>query len=300
MKRITVIFLLASAAFAAMATERQLVDQPEHRERKTVEINGKRMNTFKTVPHLAVNDQWKSTLNIRNDNNAPIVLEVQFFKPNGDRATVNFFTSDNRNQIITTQTFPLNLSGYELFSFEFDSVEDANSLHIYIFEANDNTNYSIETIYNNYSGSQKLSAVGVGNLPANNNFILNIDHRQDAYSSGFLFRGMAVTNTADSTCNCDVFFYDDGFGGANENVGPYDLGRLTLGPSEKWLWISTDGFAGQDLDNLMSVGLGHIFMECTQPVAVLGLGFEEGSSIVSSVPVDYYNATNGKRSPANE
>lgn len=298
MKRLFILLAIAITTLSVTAAERQVVEQLQTREREVIEVievSGKRMNTFKTVPHLAVNDQWKSMLNVRNDNNSMINLEFQFYKPNGDPANVRFFTSDNRNQEFSGQGFTLLLSGYELFSFEFDSVEDASSLHIYVFEANDNSNYSLETIYNNYSGNQKLSAVGVGNQPANNNFIINIDHREDAYSANDLFRGMAVTNTADASCECDVFFYNDGFDGSNENVGPIILGELILGPSEKWLWVSTDGFAGQSLDNLMSVGLGHLFMECSQPVSVLGLAFEQGSTIVSSVPVEYYTATKNKR-----
>lgn len=298
MKRLSLLLLFAMTCMTLTATDRQVVDQIEPRQRTaqaTEAISGKRMNTFKTVPHLAINDQWKSTLNVRNDNSSPITLEFQFYTPDGDPATARFFTSDNRNQELSGQGFNLVLSGYEIFSFEFDSVDNASSIHVYVFETNDNSNYSLETIYNNYSGGQKLSAVGVGYQPANNNFIMNIDHREDAYSEGFLFRGMALTNTSESNCECDVFFYDDGFNGSNQNVGPFDLGTLTLGPSEKWLWVSTDGFAGQNLDDLMSVGLGHIFMECNQPVSVLGLSFEEGSSIVASVPIDFYTASKNKR-----
>lgn len=294
MKRLIVLFALAISSLALTAADNQRVVTYEPGNRARAAFSGKRMNTFKTIPHMAINSQWKSTLNLRNDNNSVIGLEVQFFKMNGDRATAEFETSDG--QRVNGEGFSFDLFGYELFSLEFISVEGANSIHIYIFEENDNTNYSTETIYSNYSNQTKLSAVGVGNPIASNNFIMNIDHRADLFSGGDLFRGLAVTNTAESNCDCDVFFYDKGFGGTNQTVGPYDLGTLRLAGSEKWLWVSTDGFAGQSLDTLMGdEGLGHIFMECSQPVAVLGLGFEAGSTVVSSVPIDFYTASKAKR-----
>lgn len=240
-------------------------------------------DVFQVVPHLSANNQWRSEITIRNNSAFPTIVTLDFFGEDGLAAVVKFDDSDGN--AFQEQGFIANIQGLEVFSMFFESVQDLNSFHIYAFADENNSDYTIEALYHLFSGTTKLATVGVAIQEPGTNPVMNLDNRFDLDSGKQRFRGLAVTNFLDTDCECDIWVYDDGFNGANAAEGPFNIGVLQLPPSGKWLGTTDDLIP--DIDIYLPRDFGFVELNCDNPVSVLGLTFENGSSTVGSVPVTY-------------
>lgn len=280
------ISLLSLAIFATIGALAQIpgvkvIDHIENRNAK--------MDTVYTVPHLAVNDEWQSLLFFRNDSTSTVTLELQIFNADGNLTQVALL--DDFNNEVIGHTFQINLIGFQNLSLWFSrTFSNDRSVQAYVFSPNPAV--ALEASYHNYNGNEKLTSVGVNSGEQGQNFLMNIDHRTDPVSQNQQFRAMAVTNVLDTACSCRVYLYDDGASGANLSEGPYDLGTIELGGSEKWLGTTYDLF--NDIDQLLPQNFGYLELNCSNPVSALGLGFEQGTSIVSSVPINYFETAKTK------
>jgi len=238
---------------------------------------------MKVVPHLSANEIWKSTIMIRSDATYYIEIIIEFRDPDGFPATVVFYDSDD--EMFSGEGFHFGLEPYEIYSIDFDQIEGGwSSLQMFSYSSDSDRFYSIESVYNRYDeNSLKTASVGVPTEAPYQRFIMNLDERFDAYSGYQKFRGLALTNTTDHTCRCDVFLYDDGKGGENLD-GHLGEVNITLPPRAKWLGYAIDLYP--DIDEQLRHGFGYMDVICDELVSALGLGFESESPVAASVPID--------------
>ena len=253
----------------------------------------KRAEVFKLVPHLSANDSWKSVLTIRNDAPHPITLFMEFYDELGGRPNAVFFGSDDPNLEFVDSGFVLELATFEIYSIDFDNlIEDFNSLHIFIFTDETESNYSLEPQYNLFSGNDKLASVGVAIQEPGDIFIMNEDRRFDPYTQDQRYRGMAVTNTALDTCQCEIQLFDDQGNSFDASGNAFPDVLLSIPASGKWVGLTEELFP--EIDFLLTRGLGYVQFSCDRPVSVLGLAFEGIPVTVSSIPIDYFVAAKTK------
>lgn len=288
---LTIFFVTTCLAFAQPQPERSY----GFRNNRIAKALPKKADVFQAVPHLSANSQWTSEILIRNNSPNATVITFDFFGEDGRPALVTFTDSDGNS--FRNEGFVADLIGLELFTMSFDSVVNLNSFHIYAFADENASNYTIEAFYHLFSGNNKLATVGVPIQEPGTNPVMNLDSRLDLDSNKQRFRGLAVTNFLNSDCECDIWVYDDGVNGANAAQGPFNVGTLQIPPSGKWLGTTFDLIP--DMENLLQRSFGFVELNCDNPVSVLGLTFENGSSVVGSVPITYgtlnpFNLTNRK------
>lgn len=275
--------LLAFMTVAAMAGREPLSPRAESRNDVPVKLN-KKATVFKSIAHLAASDDWKSMIILRNDLNREIALSLDIFGADGLPAAAVFYDSDNVEY--ATDRFDFVLAPFEVYTLEFDRMVDAGLVNLQAFIFSDETDqeYSVEVNFSNFQGLDKVATVGTGLQVPGNNFFMNVDVRNDAYTNNPKIRGLAVTNTAETTCTCTAVMWDH----AGNEVASTDV---IIGASAKWVG------ALEGLFNFsLSKGLGLLDFACSQQVAVTGLAFESGTPIVGSTPIDYYTfAKDGKK-----
>ena len=252
----------------------------------------------RVVPHLPANDQWKSTLTFRNDSNLPTEFIIEFFAADGSPVSLVFFDSLQPNTAQTGSAFIIRLAEFEIYSLDFDSIGTGGlnvaSFHAFISTVTSSTTLSMEAIYNLFDGPDMVASVGVPVTAPGQRFFMNVDQRINPYTQRQRFRGSAITNTFDSNCDCLATLYSDlGFIAAET--------QFQIPPRGKWLGTTYDLFDTIDflLDPNPSTpndgtGIGYIEFQCSLPVGVLGLAFENSTPIVASVPIDFFEFSKRK------
>ncbi|CAM2066363.1 hypothetical protein SCOR_13365 [Sulfidibacter corallicola] len=252
----------------------------------------KRAEVLKAIPHLAINDSWRSAVMVRNDTNRTITIEFDLLDIDGRLVNAVIFDGAG-NQLTPGSQYRALIAPFEILVFEFDDiVENRANLQAFFYSDEADVGYSLEAIYSSFENGAKNATVGVAVQTPGPNFLINIDQRIDAYSERRKFRGLALTNASTQTCDCVVNLYDDGANGANDQ--PLSTVTVNSIPSGgKWLGTTYDLFP--QIDTLLGnpgLGYGYLEFKCNQNVAALGLAFENGSQISSSVPVDYFEFAN--------
>ncbi|PIE03769.1 MAG: hypothetical protein CSA81_00530 [Acidobacteria bacterium] len=231
------------------------------------------------VPHLSANDIWKSILYIRSDSGFSANFYLEFYDPDGNLLDVKFYDSDGLDYY--DNHFQRTITGYEIISLEFDSLERGNSFQVFIF-TEDNVFYSAEALFNRYNGTQKEASVGVKGAAPGYNFIMNVEERTDLYTEQFNFRAFAISNIEESYCDCEVELYDNGVGGVNLD-GYVARNRFSIYERGKAVFYVSDLF---DVADLLPKGFGYIIIRCDRVATAMGLTFEENSPVAGSVPID--------------
>ncbi len=288
------LILVGALGFAADEPGRKLAKREKGAQLARPVLN-KRVDLQRMVPHLAVNDAWKSALTIRNDSDATISVLMEFNDATGNPISVTFYDSDNFEYV--GEGFEFALFPYEIYVLEFDLLNgNAANFQIAVVTAEEESAYGLEAVFSNFSGQEKVTAVGVGVNPPGNLFVLNLDQRLDAYTLNQKFRGLAITNNEADVCDCEVRLYND-LGESGDDLGEYPSLILSMNGYGKWLGTIYDLYP--DIDQLLPAGFGYIEVGCTRLVSTLGLAFEAGTPIVASVPVDYFEAAKKKQDAAN-
>lgn len=239
-------------------------------------------NVERMLAHVSVNDQWKSALLLRSDGKFSQGISLYFYAPDGSEATVSFRDSDGSEY--SGKGFNLSLTGYELYGLEFLSAGSWPSIQVVALSKEEERFWSIENTYNRYQGNEKLAAVGTLAVAPYKRFVIDMDERIDRYSLEQKFRGMALFNTAGTSCTCTAYLFDHGANGANMQ-GAVDKKVMAAIPANgKWLGYAIDLFP--NIDAKLPKGIGYLFFECSQQIAAIGLSFEEGSPAAGSVPVE--------------
>ncbi len=258
----------------------------------------KKAEVARVVPHLAVNEEWVSTLTIRSDALSEIYMVLEFYDINGNPVQTTFYDSFN-DQYVNEIGFVIpDLAPGEIYSLDFDTLVGARNLQVFAYTDETEIDYSLEAIYNRFgSAGQKTAFVGVPVQAPGQFFVINLDQRLDAYTGNQKFRGVALTNSAISSCDCQATLFDelgyaiDEFGQRVGNPGDlYPLVQVDIAGSAKWLGVTFDLL--EDIDTLLPSGLGYLFFDCTENVSALGLAFENGTAVTSSVPIDYFFPAN--------
>ncbi|CAM2006832.1 hypothetical protein [Acanthopleuribacter pedis] len=287
MKHRTLLCLLIAALISVVATV-----QAGRIEVASTEVGdytrptGKRAQVLKVVPHMAINDSWRSAVMVRNNANRTIAITMDLLNSDGNLAQASIF--DGANENFRGSSFNLNLSPFEIIVLEFDQIltGEAN-LQAFFYSEDFDSEYSIETTYSSFEGQTKNATVGVFTDAPGPNFLINVDQRIDSYSERRKFRGMALTNTSNESCDCRVSLFDAGLNG--QNFQPLVTINLNSIPSGgKFLGITYDLFPS--IDQLLGQSpYGYLEFVCTQNVSALALAFENGTQISSSIPVDYFS-----------
>lgn len=291
--------LFATASLSAAADDHIAKREKNTRSYLSAQPAEKRAEVFRLVPHLAVSGQWKSVLTFRSDNAAGSVILLEFYDENGLPIEATFFDSDGFEY--NAAGFEFELFGFEIYQLEFDQLADnQRSIQVFAFVDESQDTFGLEAVYNNFSGQDKLSSVGVGLANPGDLFVVNFDQRVDAYTGNRKFRGMAVTNTALDSCQCDVQLYNGDGSDLDRFGAPFEVIRLDIPPSGKWLGTVYDLYP--DIDDRLLNGLGYAEVICNQFVSPFALAFEQNAPIVSSVPVDVFvqnKAKDGSRTRIN-
>jgi len=278
------LYLIVLSGALALAGQAEL-QQPRGAHRDGSETKtAKRLDVVKVVPHLAAASDWKSVLILRNDLDRSISLGLDLYGPDGLPASAVFYDSDD-NQY-ESDRFDFTMAAFEVYTIEFDHMSDPGlvNLQAFLFSDENDQQYSVEAIFNNFQGPDKVATVGGGLQVPGDNFFMNIDERQDPYTLNPKLRGLAVTNAETQTCTCSVVLWSN-LGGQT------DVASVTIPPLAKWVGPAS---ALVDTDALPN-GLGVLDFDCDRQVGVTGLSFETGTPIVGSTPIDYYVFQNGKK-----
>lgn len=275
------IALLSSLAFAGQA---ELLQPRTDSREGYVAKTAKRADVVRVVPHLAASNDWKSLLILRNDLNRAISMSIDLYGPDGAPASAVFYDSDD--VMYETDRFDLTLNPFEIYTLEFDHMTDPGlfNMQAYIFTDELDQEYSVENVFSNFQGADKVAAVGGGLQAPGDNFFMNVDERVDAYTLNDKLRGLAVTNIETEPCTCSVVLWDHAGNEAS-------TATVLLDPLAKWVGT----VASLVNTNNLSKRLGLLDFDCDRLVAVTGLSFENGTPIVGSTPIDYYTFENGKR-----
>lgn len=277
--------LLAMMTVAAFAGREPLSPRTESRNNVPATTFNKKATVFKSIAHLAASDGWKSMIIIRNDLDAEIDLAMDLYGPDGLPAAAVFYDSDEVEY--NTDRFNFKLGPFEVYTLEFDRMADPGlvNMQAFIFSEDTQQEYSLEVLFSNFQGADKVATVGGGVQVPGDNFFMNVDVRNDAYTSNPKIRGLAVTNTDTEACNCNVILWDH----AGTEI---TTANVAIAGSAKWVGAIEGLFDSYTL----SKGLGLLDFDCDKQVAVTGLAFESGTPIVGSTPIDYYTfAKNGKK-----
>jgi len=296
MKRILITFLaLASVLGGAFAAQG---DYAVRRSQERVPVAqakaSKKVDVLKSIPHLAVNEEWVSTVTIRSDALSEISLTLEFYDINGNAVPATFFDSFDDQYVDEIGFVIPDLQPGEIYSLDFDSLLGARNMQILVFSDETETNYGLEAVYNRFGANgQKTAFVGVPVLNPGQFFVVNMDQRLDPYTGFQRYRGLAVFNTSEFNCNCQATLFDD-LGYPLDQFGqragqPGDLVpilEVDIPGSAKWLGTTYD--LVENIDSLLPLGLGYFFFDCTENVSALGLSFEVGTPVTTSVPIDYF------------
>ena len=244
---------------------------------------------LRVVPHLSVNSEWKSSLTIRNDQDFAVTLIIDFYNTYGNPVDTTFLDSDE--QTYETTTYELPLGAFEVYTLDFLQLDGGyRSIQAFVYSAEGADNYGLEANYSLYDASNnKHSSVGVSVQDPGYIFIINVDRRSDLYSGDEKYRGIAITNTFGGNCDCQVTAYD------NQGFATLPSGRLDLRISSRAKYLDFIDSLFPNIDVLLPSRTGYLYFDCTQPVSVLGLGFEGSPALTTSVPVDFFTVVNGKR-----
>ena len=286
MRKIQTLLLTALlGTLATFAGQTELM-QPRTNSRSglSTKTSAKRLDVLKVVPHLAASDEWKSLLIFRNDLDRTINLGMDIYGPDGLPASAVFY--DSEGTMYETDRLDFFLNPFEIFTMEFDRMSDPGLVNMQVFLFTDELDqeYSVENIFTKFNGADKVATVGGGLQTPGDNFFMNVDSRQDAYTLNTKVRGLAATNIETESCECSVVLWD--------HLGNQaDTATVILNPLEKWV-----GTLGSLVNtNNLSNGLGLLDFDCNRLVAVTGLAFENNTPIVGSTPIDYYSFENGKK-----
>jgi hypothetical protein len=246
----------------------------------------KRAEVVKVVPHLAASTGWKSMVILRNDLDRVITLSIDFYANDGDPASAVFYDSDETQY--TSSQITVDLAPFEIYTLEFDRMVESGlvNLSAFIFSDELDQDYSVEVVFDNFQGQDKVASVGGGIPLPGESFFMNLDERNDAYTNNRKLRGLAIENIEVQPCICSVRLWDH-LGVERQRL------NITIGPLAKW--VGTVG----SLVNVGSLpkGLGLIDFDCSRLVSAVGLSFEQGTPIVGGTPIDYYVFEKNKRVP---
>jgi len=240
---------------------------------------------YKVIPHTPISDFWKTVLLFRNDQDRDITLRLNFYDSAGNSTLATFY--DIENDAYETNEYDLIVPAFGIKTIEFDALPSPLiSAQVFVTAADNDLEFSVETLLHNFEGQGKVATVGVIDQQPFFNFFMNVDRRLDPYTEDQKIRGLAVTNTGLATCECKVDLIDE----FNTVVGTE---YLTISSSGKWVGRLDTLFNG--MDNILPLSVGLINVECDQQVSALGLAFEPPTPIVGSIPVDYYEVIDGKK-----
>lgn len=288
------LILVGALGYAAEEPARNLAKR-QNGPQSARRVLNKKVDVQRMIPHLAVNDAWKSALTIRNDLDVAIAVLMEFNDRFGNPIGATFYDSDDFEY--NGEGFQFTLFPYEIYVLEFDQLEgNALSFQVAVVTAEEDAFYGLEALYSNFSGQSKVTAVGVGVGPPGDLFVLNLDQRLDAYTLNQKFRGLAITNNEADVCDCEVRLSND-LGESFDQSGDYPTVILSMNGYGKWLGTIYDLYP--DIDQLLPRGFGYLEVGCTRLVSTLGLAFEAGTPIVASVPIDYFGAAKKKRDAIN-
>ena len=298
------IFCLLCCSLTLLAGDFQIVTEKTRMKLTPRTLEGSEKSQLveyyvEVVPHLSANDIWKSVLYIRNDSGFSAEFLLEFYDPQGNLVNLEFLDSDSgsNDPWMYGSSFSVTLSGYEIFSLEFNLADGANSFQAFVFtRVEDNVFFSTEALFNRYDGNYKEAAVGVKGTVPEYNILMNVEERTDLFTNTFNYRAFAVTNTEEGYCNCTVDLYDDGYNGANlegpilrNEVDVHMYGR------GKAVWYISDLF---DV-SLLPKGFGYVWINCDRKVTAMGLTFDEGNPrVAGSVPMDAFVFNKAKDKPA--
>ncbi len=223
------------------------------------------------LPHLPVNDDFRSTIQIRNDDPDLELTVNLFFRNQGDATLATFRDQDGiqRTDALWEATIePLGIAEIQLLAL----AGGARSTYAAVFTLSSvepvigTDRVAIESSYSWMTGGQVKSIAAAAATKGTEAFKANIDRMPTVWSSEPKFRGLAFLNTnLDLSCDCVIFLVDS-------DGSAVDLFETTIPPNEKWLGLITDLFPSLDL--LISNGQGHVFAFCDQEVSATVLTFQ--------------------------
>ncbi len=269
------ILLTTVGAFAGQAEPQS--PRTTFRKGTTFNKNDKRVDVLKVVPHLAASNDWKSVMILRNDLDDVIQLHIDFYAFDGEAASAVFYDSDDSQY--TSNQITVDLAPFEVYTLEFDRMVDTGLVNLaaFIFTDELDQDYSVEVVFSNFQGQDKVAAVGGGISIPGDNFFMNLDERNDPYTNNRKLRGLAIQNIEVQPCTCSVKLWDHlGVQRATTTV--------TIAPLAKWI-----GTVGSLVStSALPKGLGLIDFDCSRQVSAIGLAFEQDTPIVGGTPIDYY------------
>lgn len=244
----------------------------------------KRAEVVKVIPHIAASNDWKSMVILRNDLEHVITLHLDFYAYDGDPASAVFYDSDDTEY--TSSQITVDLAPFEVYTLEFDRMVDSGLVNLaaFIFSDELEQDYSVEVIFSNFQGQNKVASVGGGIPLPGDNFFMNVDERDDPYTENRKLRGLAIENIEVQPCTCLVTLWD--------HLGVQrQTATVTISPQAKWI-----GTIGSLVNvNSLPKRLGLIDFDCNRLVSAVGLSFEQGTPIVGGTPIDYYVFAKNKR-----
>ena len=286
------IILISSIAFAKNPNLGDFPVRTRNGQALTFEKDTAELDTVRVVPHLAVNEEWVSELTIRSDADFEQCLVLEFFDANGNAISASFYDSLGNHYEDTGFIIP-DLQPFEIYSLDFDGLgSGARNMQVHILSNSAETFYGLEAAYHRFSGGAKVASVGVPIVAPGDIFILNLDQRLDPYTGNKRLRGFAVSNVDGLDCNCDVNLYNS-FGVSEDGFGiPFPVRSVTIPAFGKWVGSVYQLFP--EVDDLIGDNLGYMYFECDNPASVLGLAFEQGTAVATSVPIDFFVLTKNK------
>ena len=294
MKKLSLIciILISSIAFARKPNIDQFPVRSKNGQALTVAKDTATLDTVRVIPHLAVNEEWVSEMTIRSDAEFEQCLVLEFYDAAGNPVVASFYDSFDTHYEDTGFVIP-DLQPFEIYSLDFDGLgSGARNMQVHVLSNSNEVYYGLEAAYHRFSGGAKVASVGVPIEAPGDMFILNLDQRLDPYSGNKRLRGFAVSNVDGLDCNCDVTLYNS-FGLSEDGFGiPYPQRSITIPAFGKWVGSVYQLFP--EVDDLIGDSLGYLYFECDNPASVMGLGFERGTAVATSISIDFFVLTKNK------
>ena len=223
------------------------------------------------IPHLSANEQFKSTIFLRNDSfDAPLTVTATFFASDGTAPAVSL--SDSNGPQSGVSEWSATLAPQTARVIELDSVTggDDRSVQARITgvdgAGNESELLAIEAAFALFDGTNVVSKVGVAVSDPSTFFKVNLN--------GAELRGFGVTNTdAAQACDCTFTMV----GGEGQQLA---TAIVSIPAQGKWLGVVEDLFP--NVGELLGSDLGHMSALCSESVSVQALAFNEG--VMSGVP----------------
>jgi len=237
------------------------------------------------IPHLPANEDFKSSVLVRNDDvDDAVRFLVVFLLPSGPNALVTYV--DENGVQGQSDTWEVSVPSQGSALAYITAIDGARSVHAIVFSLREpaadiigTDNVGIEASYARVANGQVLATVGHGSVKPTRGFKMNLDYTTSPFSFENKLRGLAIVNTdLDVSCDCRTFL-------VTRSGIPVASDTLTIPAREKWLGLAADLFPGAN--TLLQHGQGSIFLACEKEISVLGLTFQ--GNALGSAPIFRFN-----------